>query len=192
MNHQESTNDTPIYRFKFTELFTKQLHVFAKLHEFDERSDFKEAWVKWLNDNDDIVSVEIERHQSLGFKGDVKAKMYESVRYYYRKKGTVEKGLSTKKKYIQLSSPFLEKIVKHIMMNIESFNDSYKSIDSEEINDDSKSRSTHYMISIKPSTLYENFCNDETNHELINREVDNLRNKQLDYVSIQDKIKKNI
>jgi hypothetical protein len=40
-----------IYRFKFTEEFMEYLHNFSKIHQYDERKDFKEAWNIWIETN---------------------------------------------------------------------------------------------------------------------------------------------
>ena len=33
-----------IYRYKFTTEFMNDLFIFSKIHQYDHRSDFKEAW----------------------------------------------------------------------------------------------------------------------------------------------------
>lgn len=77
-----------IYRFKFTEEFMKDMWIFSKIHQYDHRKDFKEAWVLWLKDNEEIVSQEIVRLQDLRYEGDILDKMFKSARYYFRKKST--------------------------------------------------------------------------------------------------------
>uniref|UniRef100_A0A6C0JN97 Uncharacterized protein n=1 Tax=viral metagenome TaxID=1070528 RepID=A0A6C0JN97_9ZZZZ len=78
------------HRFVFSQHVTELLVDFAKIHQFDERKDFKEAWENWINDEDvnPILKKEEERIQELGFQGDILNKMFVSVRYYYRKKQT--------------------------------------------------------------------------------------------------------
>ena len=48
--------DHTIYRFKFTEDFMAELYKFAKIHQYDHRKDFKEAWTKWTDENSDIIT----------------------------------------------------------------------------------------------------------------------------------------
>jgi hypothetical protein len=38
-----------IFRFKFKDEFTGELYKFAKIHQYDHRKDFKEAWKKWAS-----------------------------------------------------------------------------------------------------------------------------------------------
>ena len=52
--------NAPIFRFKFTEAFMEDLYKFSKIHQYDHRKDFKEAWTKWIEENDDIVPVIME------------------------------------------------------------------------------------------------------------------------------------
>jgi len=75
-----------IFRFKFSPEIIELLTYFAKLHQFDKRVDYKEAWKKWYEDNSDILKEEGDRIINLGYNGDVKDKMYKSARYYFRKK----------------------------------------------------------------------------------------------------------
>lgn len=90
-SHQVLDNDKNalIYRFKFTEEFMQELYTFSKIHQYDDRTDFKEAWIVWMNDQNELISSEQERMISLGYHGDILEKMYKSARYYFRKK-TVE------------------------------------------------------------------------------------------------------
>jgi hypothetical protein len=46
-----------IYRFKFSKEFMEELHNFSKIHQYDERKDFKEAWKIWIEDNNDIIDI---------------------------------------------------------------------------------------------------------------------------------------
>lgn len=75
-----------IYRFKFTENFMTELYKFSKIHQYDDRKDFKEAWKIWTEENDDIIELEMCRMLRLGYNGDVLDKMFKSARYYFRKK----------------------------------------------------------------------------------------------------------
>ena len=52
----ELRNNSTIYRYKFTEDFMNELFNFSKIHQYDDRKDFKEAWELWLVDNEDILS----------------------------------------------------------------------------------------------------------------------------------------
>ena len=78
--------DHKIFRFKFTDEFMEDLYKFSKIHQYDHRKEFKEAWLLWIDDNAELVSDEIERLTRLNYEGDVIDKMFKSARYYFRKK----------------------------------------------------------------------------------------------------------
>jgi hypothetical protein len=78
--------NAPIFRFKFTEAFMEDLYKFSKIHQYDHRKDFKEAWTIWIEENNDIIDEEVERLLALGYDGDILDKMFKSARYYFRKK----------------------------------------------------------------------------------------------------------
>jgi len=122
-----------IYRYKFRDEFVGELFKFSKIHQYDHRKDFKEAWQLWLEDNADIVSDEVRILSSSGYDGDILDKMFKSARYYFRKKSTETKEPVKRRKYCGLSKDVLDAMDKHIASNIT--NDDYK-----------------------PSTGFESFC----------------------------------
>ncbi len=162
-SHQ-NTVITPIYRFKFTKDFMDELYQFSKIHQYDDRKDFKEAWSEWLEDNSDMIEEETERIVNLGFQGDVLDKMFKSARYYFRKKGTEPKEPVQRRKYISIDKSLLTLMDEHIEENLGT-------------------------AGFQPKTGYQEFC--EKNEELIDRIYQNyvingLNDKDL----INDKIKK--
>ena len=52
-----------VYRFKFTDKVTESITQFAKIHQFDDRHDYKEAWNEWL-ENEDLVDSETKRRKN--------------------------------------------------------------------------------------------------------------------------------
>lgn len=95
--HEESDFDNNeinvnIFRFKFKDEFTGELYKFAKIHQYDHRKDFKEAWKIWLEENTEIVEEEVRRLTNLRYDGDILDKMFKSARYYFRKKSTEKKN----------------------------------------------------------------------------------------------------
>ena len=72
-----------IFRYKFSDDFIGELFKFSKIHQYDHRADFKEAWKIWLDDNQDMVTTESRRMTKSGYGGDVMDKMFKSARYYY-------------------------------------------------------------------------------------------------------------
>ena len=116
-----------IFRFKFTEEFMEELHNFSKIHQYDHRKDFKEAWVKWTDENQDIIAKEVDRLVAMGYPNEddiVDDKMFKSARYYFRKKSAVKPEPKQRRQYIGVDHELLENMDIHIRTNI--YNDDYK------------------------------------------------------------------
>jgi hypothetical protein len=107
-----------IYRFKFTEEFIKELYEFSKIHQYDERKDFKEAWKIWTEENENIINYEMTRLNNLGYKGNILDKMFKSSRYYFRKKSTEKKQPKQRREYISVTRELLNAMDSHIEKNI--------------------------------------------------------------------------
>jgi hypothetical protein len=153
-----------IYRYKFTDNFTQELYKFSKIHQYDHRKDFKEAWAIWTECNDDIVSVEVQRLTNLGYTGDILDKMFKSARYFFRKKSAEKKAPVVRCQYIGVHKDLLDSMDKHIEINI---------------------RNTEY----KPSEAFNNYC--AINKDLLREEVTRLLKLGLkDSIEIGNKIKK--
>ena len=157
-------NNINIFRYKFTEDFTIELYKFSKIHQYDHRSDFKEAWNIWTEENEDLVDEEIRRLSNLGYDGDILDKMFKSARYYFRKKSTEKKEPQKRRVYIGVEKELLEAIDKHIIQNVNN---------------------TDY----KPSDGFSVFCKE--NIEILQEEVNRLYKCGLtNHIEIKDKIKK--
>ena len=153
-----------IFRYKFTDDFTGELFKFSKIHQYDHRKDFKEAWNIWTEDNDDIVSEEVRRLTNLHYDGDILDKMFKSARYYFRKKSTEKKEPLKRRDYIAIQRDLLDAMDDHIKSNISG--DDYK-----------------------PSDGFDEFC--KANIDLLKEEVNILcRNGFTNSVEIKNKIKK--
>lgn len=113
-----------IYRFKFTEDFMEELYKFSKIHQYDDRKSFKEAWELWVEDNEVLIDEETLRLAKLGYTGDVLDKMFKSARYYFRKKSSEKKEPRKRRQYIGVSHELLDAMDTHISDNI--FNDDYQ------------------------------------------------------------------
>ena len=116
-----------IFRFKFTEEFMEELHNFSKIHQYDHRKDFKDAWVKWTEENQDIIAKEVDRLVAMGYPNEddiVDDKMFKSARYYFRKKSAVKPEPKQRRQYIGVDHELLENMDVHIRTNI--YNDDYK------------------------------------------------------------------
>jgi hypothetical protein len=153
-----------IYRYKFIEEFTGELYKFSKIHQYDHRKDFKEAWNIWVEDNQGLVDEEVRRLSNLGYDGDILDKMFKSARYYFRKKSTEKKEPQKRRVYIGVEKELLEAIDKHIIQNVNN---------------------TDY----KPSDGFSVFCKE--NIEILQEEVNRLYKCGLtNHIEIKDKIKK--
>jgi hypothetical protein len=82
-NHENRRDSYAIFRYKFTQEFMDQLYQFSKIHQYDDRKSFKEAWLQWVIDNEELVGSEVTRLADLGYKGDIIDKMFKSGRYYF-------------------------------------------------------------------------------------------------------------
>ena len=107
-----------IYRYKFTEEFMEELYKFSKIHQYDDRKDFKEAWKIWTEDNDEIIDIEMRRILNLGYEGDVLNKMFKSARYYFRKKSSEKKEPKQRRQYISVNRELLDAMDNHIEKKI--------------------------------------------------------------------------
>jgi len=136
-----------IYRYTFTTDFMNQLSVFSKVHQYDHRKVFKEAWEVWLEENENIVALEDKRLKELGYDGNVTDKMFKSARYYFRKKSTEKKALTERREYVGTQRRFLDAIDKHILSGLATKN-------------------------VKPSDGFDDFC--KTNLDFLKNEVELL------------------
>lgn len=99
MSNTPISNQTPpsiqgnVYRFKLSESILDKMKYFGKLHQFDDRKDFREAYDEWYLKEKEDIDRELSRLQKWGYDGDIKKKMYRSIRYYFNKKpNTRESG----------------------------------------------------------------------------------------------------
>ena len=108
-------NRVTIFRFKFTDEVMEHITNFAKLHQYDSRENYKEAWKEWIEENDAIIFTEKNRLASLGYSGDVKEKMYKAGRYYFRNKQTHnDADKKQRRKYIPTSHALITAMDSHI------------------------------------------------------------------------------
>ena len=156
------TTENIIFRFKFSDEFTKQLYPFAKLHQYDDRHVYKEEWTRWLTNNSELIDTEITRLKGLGYDGDIVSKMYKSGRYYFRKKAS-SSDAKKRRKYISLEHDMIDAMDEHINTN-------------------------YYLPCFKPSIAYEQFCMEYEN--LVNAEKERLVQEELLAEDIYSKLKK--
>jgi hypothetical protein len=136
-----------IYRYKFSDDFIEELYKFSKIHQYDHRRDFKEAWELWIDDNSSLVLQESARLTDLGYDGDILNKMFTSARYYFRKKGTEKKEPRMRCTYVGIQKELLDAMDNHISINL---------------------KQSWY----KPSTGFTEFCKE--NIDLLQQEIELL------------------
>lgn len=153
-----------IYRFKFTEEFMQELYSFSKIHQYDDRDDFKEAWAVWMKEQIELINSEQERMIILGYHGNILEKMYKSARYYFRKKTVEPKEPVKRRKYLSVPKDLLDSIDEHI-------------------------RNHMFDANYQPKTGFDLFCNETK--EILKTAVVNICEQGItDSQVIQDKIKK--
>jgi hypothetical protein len=157
-----------IYRYEFSREMMDLLHNFSKIHQYDDRDKFKEAWNIWILNNSDIIDYESEKMKNDGYNCiDVNKKMYISARYYFRKKIISDNNTShvQKRKYITVQKSLINCMDEHILCNINKSD------------------------VFKPSNGFVDFC--ITNKNILKEEISSLLHQEInDLKYIQDKIKK--
>lgn len=112
------TNSLKIYRYNFSPIINDELYNFGKIHMNETREEFKENWELWVKENEELIENEKERLIRIGYDGDILDKMYKSSRYYFRKKNPIKKEQKKRKKYSSANYELLDKIDKHISLNL--------------------------------------------------------------------------
>lgn len=110
----------PIFRYKFSQSFIDEMYVFSKVHQYDSRHDFKDAWNIWTENNSELIANETLRLENMNYMGDIMDKMFKSARYYFRKKSTIKKDPSERGIYVNLDKELLYAMDEHIKRNISS------------------------------------------------------------------------
>ena len=105
------------YRFKFCDSVVNSINTFAKLHQYDDKNTYKEAWAEWIDDNEDEIRRESERLISSGYNGNILTKMYKSGRYYFRNKPAIPSDPKNRREYISISHSMLDDMDEHIKMH---------------------------------------------------------------------------
>ncbi len=168
-------------RFNLSKDLTDELMYFSKLHQFDDRKAFKEAWIKWKENenNKTLLDLEICRLENDGFEGNTEDKIFKSLRYYFKKKVSNESSekISPKKRkqYESLSEDFLGKIDEHI----------YNQLQSNIISKTKTTENTILISSVSQANAYYDFC---LNHkDIIQNEINLLiqKNSEKKYTSIE-------
>jgi hypothetical protein len=127
-NNDADIGRTRVLRFEFSDALTAHLAAFAKMHQYDDRKTYKEAWTEWMA-NDEIATLfnaEAARLKCLGYNGDIADKLYKSGRYYFRGSHNnananananemgKKRGSGTPRTYVLLTRELLNEMDEHI------------------------------------------------------------------------------
>jgi len=168
------------HRYVLSAEIIEHIDEFSKIHQYDERKDFKENWENWTKEEDiePIINDEVKRLKNLGYTGDVLTKMFKSARYYYRNKPTKSEDEDKKdrKSYEKLPQLILEQIDVHINNQINK--NTVQNID----RDVKKSTITpaecfnNYLIENKQEIL-KTIQESSANKQIVKQDVENIINR---------------
>lgn len=161
--------NVPVFRFKIDPVVVQAITGFAKIHQFDDRHDYKQAWKEWCDEHREMLDVEAKRLETSGYTGDVYDKFFKSGRYYFRNKKNVKTEPVERKKYVGLSRNILREMDNYIDNNVVKHTD--------------KETTT------SPAAAFDIFC--QENNECLLNEITILLNEyNLNNTEITAKLKK--
>jgi len=152
------------HRHTFEPKVLEELTTFAKIHQYDDRIAFKEAWNTLLEDPEiqELFANESQRLQKQGYKGDVYDKMYKSARYYFSKKSKAEPSQEPKpqrKPYETIDPQILQEMDEHIRAQMK-----------ENAHVDTTNQTI--ICKMAPAQSFENYC-DKYKTTTVLREIQN-------------------
>jgi len=111
----------PVFRFNLSNEMVDALSDFSKMHQFDDRRAYTDAWNEWKNAPhiSKLMADEIERLQNLDYRGSadsIENKIFKSGRYYFRNKSFVKVPPKPRGKYISVSKELICAMDEHILM----------------------------------------------------------------------------
>ena len=149
----------PIFRFNLSDEMVDALLDFSKMHQFDDRHAYADAWNEWKNAPhiSKMLADEIERLQNLDYRGSAESienKIFKSGRYYFRNKSFVKAPPKPRGKYISVSKEVICAMDEHILRETSNSNN----------NNDGKFPS--------PADLFSDFC--KRCVDILKTEIDRL------------------
>ena len=119
-------NQRKVYRFKLSKEIVEELSYFSRLHEFDSKNDYKDAWKLWIVEKKDEISRESLRLKNMGYEGDIIQKLYVSARYYYKnKKDKPKQEPQKRKQYVSCDEELIICMDDFIEKNMKKPKDAY-------------------------------------------------------------------
>jgi len=122
--NMSTTTAVKTFRFKFSDEIMSEISEFARIHRYDSKDDFKEAWSKWTGENGRLITAEQERLSTIGFDGDIIKKMYVSARYYFKNKTDVDDAPKKRRKYVTIDKTYIKLIDQYINTAIQNGDES--------------------------------------------------------------------
>lgn len=140
-----------VFRFNLSDEMVDALLQFSKMHQFDDRHSYTDAWNEWKNNTDIsiIINNEIRRLQSLDYKGSVESiesKIFKSGRYYFRNKSFVKAPPKPRGKYTSVSKELICAMDEHIARRINNNNNNNDGNDGQ------------FPSPESPAELFNDFC----------------------------------
>jgi hypothetical protein len=156
----------PIFRFNLSYEMVDALLDFSKMHQFDDRHAYADAWNEWKNAPhiSKMLADEIERLQNLHYRGSAESienKIFKSGRYYFRNKSFVKVPPKTRGKYISVSKELICAMDEHIARRINN-------------NDNNSNNDDGQTPSPPPADLFNEFCKRRV--DILKIEIDRLIN----------------
>jgi len=154
----------PIFRFNLSEQMIDVLVRFSKVHQFDDRVAYDEAWEMWKSDPDnaDLLQSETERLVSLGYNGNresVEDKIFKSGRYYFRNKSFIKPPPKLRGAYVTMSKELIGAMDDHIRNH-------------RRIHDNNKNTNNAVIAAMAPEELFNDFC--KLCVEFLKKEIERL------------------
>ena len=165
LNKESKDKNTAVFRYKLEPHIVEAITRFAKVHQHNDRHEYKDSWKEWCDENNTMLDIEAKRLEKLGFTGDAYDKFFKSGRYYFRNKKSTKVEPIERKKYVGLKRETL-RIMDTFIININ--------------NTDNK---------ISPAQAFIKFC--EKHNEEIVEQVNCLINEEdMTEKDVNNKIKK--
>jgi hypothetical protein len=167
-----------IFRYKLSDEIMSSITQFAKIHQLDDRHMYKEAWNRWLANEQDNVEREVARLEQLDYKGDILDKMFKAGRYYFREKVAIKvKPAHAETAETNTNTNTNKKTREYIVMDpviIQAMDHHLRSLMSNK--------------NFKPALAYNQFC--EQHVELLRQEIRRLMAQNIPSEKMSAKFKK--
>ena len=163
---QPSLYQFQCHRLDFSANCVEELEEFSRVHRYDDRKSFKEAWTQWIQEKDiqNMIDEEYCFAQNTQIldeplsKKTLLDKMFKSVRYYHRKKWLHDVSREAEQPIKQqpqkqkgFSKEFLVMIDKSIQEQIQQQQDQQQ-------DQEFKKQANNHVITITQKELFDGFC----------------------------------